>query len=96
MTTPDHVDVLIIGAGLSGIGAAAHLAKDLPATWTDAEKSSAQAQMMAEWSDITAKLASADDESNMARNLGLAAGGVLLLLGGVAGGFVSGRKASVG
>lgn len=28
----DHVDVLIIGAGLSGIGAAAHLAKDLPAT----------------------------------------------------------------
>jgi len=28
----DHVDVLIIGAGLSGIGAAAHLAKDLPET----------------------------------------------------------------
>ncbi|GAA1913137.1 flavin-containing monooxygenase [Nocardioides hwasunensis] len=28
----EHVDVLIIGAGLSGIGAAAHLAKDLPAT----------------------------------------------------------------
>ncbi len=28
----DHVDVLIIGAGLSGIGAAAHLAKDLPGT----------------------------------------------------------------
>ena len=27
-----HVDVLIIGAGLSGIGAAAHLAKDLPGT----------------------------------------------------------------
>ncbi len=26
----DHVDVLIVGAGLSGIGAAAHLAKDLP------------------------------------------------------------------
>lgn len=25
-----HVDVLIVGAGLSGIGAAAHLAKDLP------------------------------------------------------------------
>ena len=32
MTTPEHVDVLIIGAGLSGIGAAAHLAKDLPGT----------------------------------------------------------------
>ena len=32
MTTVEHVDVLIIGAGLSGIGAAAHLAKDLPAT----------------------------------------------------------------
>ena len=32
MTTAEHVDVLIIGAGLSGIGAAAHLAKDLPAT----------------------------------------------------------------
>lgn len=32
MTTDEHVDVLIIGAGLSGIGAAAHLAKDLPAT----------------------------------------------------------------
>ena len=28
----DHVDVLIIGAGLSGIGAAAHLARDLPGT----------------------------------------------------------------
>ncbi|CAM3496819.1 flavin-containing monooxygenase [Nocardioides zeicaulis] len=26
----DHVDVLIVGAGLSGIGAAAHLTKDLP------------------------------------------------------------------
>ena len=32
VTTAEHVDVLIIGAGLSGIGAAAHLAKDLPAT----------------------------------------------------------------
>jgi monooxygenase len=32
VTTPEHVDVLIIGAGLSGIGAAAHLAKDLPGT----------------------------------------------------------------
>jgi monooxygenase len=29
-TTADHVDVLIIGAGLSGIGAAAHLAQHLP------------------------------------------------------------------
>lgn len=28
--TPDHVDVLIIGAGLSGIGAAAHLRMRLP------------------------------------------------------------------
>jgi monooxygenase len=28
----EHVDVLIIGAGLSGIGAAAHLVKDLPGT----------------------------------------------------------------
>lgn len=27
---PDHVDVLIIGAGLSGIGAAAHLRRELP------------------------------------------------------------------
>ena len=32
MTKAEHVDVLIIGAGLSGIGAAAHLAKDLPGT----------------------------------------------------------------
>ncbi|MBL0746780.1 flavin-containing monooxygenase [Nocardioides baculatus] len=32
MTKAEHVDVLIIGAGLSGIGAAAHLAKDLPST----------------------------------------------------------------
>ena len=32
MTTAEHVDVLIIGAGLSGIGAAAHLVKDLPST----------------------------------------------------------------
>ena len=30
--TAEHVDVLIVGAGLSGIGAAAHLAKDLPGT----------------------------------------------------------------
>jgi monooxygenase len=28
----DHVDVLIIGAGLSGIGAAAHLTRELPGT----------------------------------------------------------------
>ena len=32
MTRAEHVDVLIIGAGLSGIGAAAHLVKDLPGT----------------------------------------------------------------
>ena len=32
MSTLEHVDVLIIGAGLSGIGAAAHLVKDLPGT----------------------------------------------------------------
>ena len=32
MTAVEHVDVLIIGAGLSGIGAAAHLVKDLPGT----------------------------------------------------------------
>ncbi|WP_322920531.1 flavin-containing monooxygenase [Nocardioides renjunii] len=32
MSTAEHVDVLVIGAGLSGIGAAAHLAKDLPGT----------------------------------------------------------------
>ena len=32
MTKAEHVDVLIIGAGLSGIGAAAHVAKDLPGT----------------------------------------------------------------
>ena len=32
MSTPEHVDVLIVGAGLSGIGAAAHLVKDLPGT----------------------------------------------------------------
>jgi cation diffusion facilitator CzcD-associated flavoprotein CzcO len=32
VSTPEHVEVLIIGAGLSGIGAAAHLARDLPAT----------------------------------------------------------------
>jgi monooxygenase len=30
--TAEHVDVLIVGAGLSGIGAAAHLVKDLPGT----------------------------------------------------------------
>ena len=30
MASPEHVDVLVIGAGLSGIGAAAHLARDLP------------------------------------------------------------------
>ena len=32
MTTPEHVDVLVIGAGLSGIGAAAHLARLRPHT----------------------------------------------------------------
>ena len=26
----EHVDVLIVGAGLSGIGAAAHLKRDVP------------------------------------------------------------------
>jgi monooxygenase len=32
---PEHVDVLIVGAGLSGVGAAAHLQSELPgATWT--------------------------------------------------------------
>jgi cation diffusion facilitator CzcD-associated flavoprotein CzcO len=30
--SPEHVDVLIIGAGLSGIGAAAHLTSELPRT----------------------------------------------------------------
>lgn len=30
--TTEHVDVLVVGAGLSGIGAAAHLVKDLPGT----------------------------------------------------------------
>jgi cation diffusion facilitator CzcD-associated flavoprotein CzcO len=30
--TPEHVDVLIVGAGLSGIGAAAQLARERPAT----------------------------------------------------------------
>ncbi|MEV7332218.1 NAD(P)/FAD-dependent oxidoreductase [Micromonospora sp. NPDC093244] len=28
--TPDHVDVLIVGAGLSGVGAACHLRRDCP------------------------------------------------------------------
>ena len=27
---PEHVDVLIVGAGLSGIGAACHLQEELP------------------------------------------------------------------
>ena len=31
-TTPGHVDVLIVGAGLSGIGAACHLQTDAPGT----------------------------------------------------------------
>jgi monooxygenase len=30
--TPGHVDVLIVGAGLSGIGAACHLQTDAPGT----------------------------------------------------------------
>ena len=29
-TVPEHVDVLIVGAGLSGIGAACHLRRDCP------------------------------------------------------------------
>ena len=31
-TAPGHVDVLIVGAGLSGIGAACHLQADAPGT----------------------------------------------------------------
>jgi hypothetical protein len=30
--TPEHVDVLIVGAGLSGIGAACHLQNEVPGT----------------------------------------------------------------
>src|SRR5438309_7372748 len=30
MTNPDHIDVLIVGAGLSGIGAAHHLQANCP------------------------------------------------------------------
>ena len=38
----DHVDVLVVGAGLSGIGAAAHLQDELPdATWTILESRAA-------------------------------------------------------
>src|ERR687889_812803 len=29
-TAPEHVDVLIVGAGLSGVGAACHLQEDCP------------------------------------------------------------------
>lgn len=32
MTAPEHLDVLIVGAGLSGIGAACHLERDRPGT----------------------------------------------------------------
>src|SRR5579871_2682763 len=31
-TTPEHHDVLIVGAGLSGIGAACHLRRERPGT----------------------------------------------------------------
>lgn len=30
VASPGHVDVLIVGAGLSGIGAACHLQRDAP------------------------------------------------------------------
>ncbi len=43
--------------------------------------------------DITATQAGSESGSSTGRNIGLAAGGVLLLLGGIAGGFVSGRRA---
>ncbi|HEX2544002.1 MAG TPA: HlyD family type I secretion periplasmic adaptor subunit [Ramlibacter sp.] len=42
----------------------ARLAREIPAAWTEAEKASAQAQMLAEWSDITAKLAKLDAETS--------------------------------
>ena len=47
--------------------------------------------------DVNATLASSSSEgSNTGRNIGLAAGGALLLLGGIAGGFLSGRRAGAG
>ena len=45
--------------------------------------------------DINATLAGARSDSNTGRNAALGAGGVLLLLGGIAGGFVSGRRRPV-
>ena len=45
------------GAGISLMEVQSRLNGELPATWSDAEKNAAHAQLAAEWSDITAKLA---------------------------------------
>ncbi|MCW2615567.1 MAG: hypothetical protein JWN08_2561 [Frankiales bacterium] len=74
---------------LAGLDAAAELINSTPGaattTWV-----LTQSQR-----DISATLASSSsDDSSTGRNVALGAGGALLLLGGIAGGFLSGRRAT--
>ena len=76
---------------LAGLDAAAELVNTTPGAATTT-------YVLTQYQDdITSASAGAgSDGSNTGRNIGLAAGGALLLLGGIAGGFLSGRRAATG
>ena len=76
---------------LAGLDAAAELVNTTPGAATTTYVLTQHQE------DISSASASADSGgSNTGRNIGLAAGGALLLLGGIAGGFLSGRRAATG
>lgn len=64
----DEIHARVLLQALQGSGAVSlrelqsRLARDLPATWSEREKAAARAQLAAEWSDVTAKLARAGAE----------------------------------
>ena len=75
---------------LAGLDAAAELVNTTPGAATTT-------YVLTQYQDdITSASAADSGGSNTGRNIGLAAGGALLLLGGIAGGFLSGRRATTG